>query len=108
MIIKKNLFNEDTPQYESAAERNAAIEAYLEGNFGELTVLEIEYLRNLEEDPKGKRFAADHAGQIAADVDPSYLAGMTFVFGDTILDVPHPITNWYLYNLEKELINEER
>lgn len=106
MTITKNIFNEDAPQYESAAEQGAAIAAYLRGDFGELTVLEIEYLRKIERDPHLDKFAAEHAGQIAADVDPAYLAGMTFVFGEDILDVPHPITNWYLYNLEKELINE--
>lgn len=104
MKITKNLFNEDAPQYESAAEQGAAIEAYLRGDFGELTVLEIEYFRKIESDPSLDKFAAEHAGQIAADVDPLYLAGMRFVFGDSILSVNHPITNWYLYCLERNLI----
>lgn len=103
MIITKNLFNEDSPQYESAAEQRAAIEAYLRGDFGELTLLEIEYIRKIERDRHLDKFAATHAGQIAADVDPAYLAGMRFVFGNAILSVPHPITNWYLYHLELEL-----
>lgn len=106
MKIVKNLYGENMPWYETAAERDAAIKAYLEGDYSKLTTLEIEYLRNLEEDPKGKRFAAQHAGEIASDVDPAYLAGMLFVFGDAILAVPHPITNYYLYKLEKELCHE--
>ncbi len=107
MKIVKNLYNEDVPQYENAAEQRAAIEAYLNGEVGSLTTLEIEYFRSIEEDPKGKRFAAYHAGMVASNVDPSYLAGMTFVFGEAILDIPHPITNYYLWRLEMDLITSE-
>lgn len=106
MKITKNLFNEEVPVYETQAEQSAAVSAYVNGRFEELTTEEIEYFRNLERDPDMTRFNLEHAGQVAADVDPTYLAGMTFVFGDEILAVPHPITNWYLYKLEKELINE--
>lgn len=106
MKIVKNLYAESVPQYESAAEREAAVRAFLAGNFGELTSLEIEYFRRIDEDRSGKKFALEHAGMIAADVAPAYLAGMRFVFGDSILEVPHPITNYYLYHLEKELYNE--
>lgn len=106
MKITKNLFNEDVPQYESAAEQGAAIDAYVNGRFDELTTEEIEYFRSIEKDPDMTRFKLEHAGQVAADVEESYLSGMRFVFGDSILSVPHPITNWYLYQLEKELYNE--
>lgn len=106
MKIVKNLFGEDVPKYDSSAEQMAAIKAYLGGDYGKLTILEIEYFRNLEKDPYMTKFAAEHAGQVANDVDPGYLAGMRFVFGDDILDVPHPITNYYLYQLERSLEDE--
>lgn len=103
MKITKNLFNEDVPQYESAAECDETIRAYLAGEYSLLTQLEIMYFRQIERDTDGKIYAAMHAGQIASDVDQAYLTGMRFVFGNDILSVPHPITNWYLYHLELDL-----
>lgn len=103
MTVTTNLYGEKVPRYETKEEESAAIRAFLNKEYDKLTSLEIEFFRSLEEDPDGSKFAADHAGQIAADVDPAYLAGMTFVFGDEILDVPHPITNWYLYQLERTI-----
>lgn len=103
MRIEKNVYDEDTVIYDSQEEQMTAIRNYLDGNYGELTLLEIEYIRKIEKDPTLDKFAATHAGQIAADVEESYLPGMRFVFGDSILSVPHPITNWYLYHLELDL-----
>lgn len=114
MHIEKNVYNEDTVIYDSTEEQMAAIRAYLDGNYGELTLLEIEEMRAAERDPDGTKFDRDHAGMFSCEVDPLDFRGLVFVYDlgrnfeegyQILLDMvgPHPITPMTLYRLEREL-----
>lgn len=114
MKIIKNVYDEDTVHYESQEELRAAIDAYLRGNYGELTALQIEEFRQCEEDPNGTKFDRDLAGMFSCEVDPLDFRGLVFIYdvGKTfeegykkLLDMvgPHPITPLTIWRLERQL-----
>lgn len=117
MKIIKNVYNEDTIWYDSTEEQMAAIRAYLDGNYGELTALQIEEFRQCEEDPNGTRFDREHAGMFSCEVDPLDFRGLVFIYDlgrnfeegyQILLDMvgPHPITPLTLRRLERELYDQ--
>lgn len=69
MKIIKNRYGEDVPWYDSLDEEMAAIRAFLDGNYGELTALEVQEFRQCEEDPNGVKFEAEHAGMLAEKLE---------------------------------------
>lgn len=114
MKIVKNVYDEDTVIYDSTEEQMTAIRNYLDGNFGELTALQIEEFRQCEEDPNGTKFDRDHAGMFSCEVDPLDFRGLVFIYdvGKTfeegykkLLDMvgPHPITPLTIWRLERQL-----
>lgn len=117
MRIEKNVYDEDTVIYDSQEEQMTAIRNYLDGNYGELTLLEIEEMRACERDPDGTKFDAAHAGMFSCEVDPLDFRGLVFVHDlgrnfeegyQILLDMvgPHPITPLTIWRLEKELNHE--
>lgn len=116
MVIDTDVFGEEIPIW-TTEEEMAAIRAYRSGNYGELTALEIEYIREALEDPNGEKFDREHAGMFSCEVDPLDFRGLVFIYdlgrnfeeGYQILHDklgPHPITPMTLHNLNKELYNE--
>lgn len=117
MRIEKNVYNEDTVIYESREEQMTAIRNYLDGNLGELTLLEIEEMRAAERDPDGTKFDAEHAGMFSCEVDPLDFRGLVFIYDlgrnfeegyQILLDMvgPHPITPLTIWRLERELYDQ--
>lgn len=117
MRVEKNLYNEDIVVYDSTEELRAAIRAFLDGNYGELTALEVQEFKSIQTDPDGVKFDRDHAGMFASNVDPLDFRGLVFIYdlGRTfeegyqmLLDMvgPHPITPLTIWRLEKELNHE--
>ena len=117
MKIIKNRYNEDMPWYESREEEMAAIRAFLSGNYGELTALEVQEFKSIQKDPDGVKFDRDHAGMFSCEVDPLDFRGLVFIhdLGRTfeegyqiLLDRigPHPITPLTVWQLNKELNHE--
>ena len=104
------------PWYDSREEEITALKNYLDGNYGELTALEVQEFRQCLEDPNGTRFDADHAGIFSEEVDPLDFRGLVFIFdlGRTfeegyqiLLDIvgPHPITPLTIWRLHRQLNN---
>lgn len=114
MKIVKNVYDEDTVIYESTEEEMAAIRAYNDGDYSQLTALEIEFIRDTLEDPNGVKFDREHAGMFSSEVDPLDFRGLVFIYdlGRTfeegyqiLLDMlgPHPITPLTIWQLERQL-----
>ena len=114
MTVIKSRFGEDMPWYESAAERDAAIKAYLAHDYSELSLIEIEFMRDCERDPNGTKFDVAHAGVFSEEVDPLDFNGIIFIhnLGRTfeegrqiLLDLigPHPITPLTLWQAERKI-----
>ena len=114
MHIDKDRFGDDIAIYDSREEEREAIRNYLRGNFAALTCEEIAFFRSCEEDPKGIRWKADHAGMMSEEVDELDFNGLvvihdlgrTFEEGREILlrkIGPRPITPLTLWKLELDL-----
>lgn len=117
MRVEKNLYNEDVVIYESTEEQMAAIRAFLDGNYGELTALEVQEFKAIQKDPYGEKFDAAHAGMFSSEVDPLDFRALVFLYDlgrnfeegyQILLDMvgPHPITPLTIWRLEKELNHE--
>ena len=116
MHIEKSIYNEEVVIYASREEEMAAIRAFLDGNYGELTALEVQEFKSIQKDPDGIKFDRDHAGMFSCEVDPLDFRGLVFIYdvgknfadGERILREmigPHPITPLTLWKLERQLNN---
>ena len=114
MKIIKNLYGEDTPHYENSMEKKAACDAYLNGDYSNLSALEVQFFQSCFDDPNNIRTEAAHAGMLSEEVDPKSVEELIIVhdLGHTLeegwqivrdLIGPHPITPLSLYLLDLRL-----
>lgn len=116
MRVEKSLYNEDVVIYESNEEAMKAIRAFLDGNYGELTALEVQEFKAMQKDPYCEKFDRDHAGMFSSEVDPLDFTGLVFIYDlgrnfeegyQILLDMvgPHPITPMTIWRLHRQLNN---
>lgn len=78
MKVDTNLFGEKVPRYESKEEEYAAVDAYVRGEYGKLTAVEVLHFKRVEEQSTEEKFNEAHAGMRAEDVTDLDINGVIF------------------------------
>ena len=115
MTITTDIFGDEMPNYASRAEESAALDCYLRGDYGKLTLCEVAFFRACESDPGGVKGDAEHAGELVG-ITEMELYGVLFVYfplsesldesREKLLQMigPHPITPARLWRVVRRLV----
>jgi len=79
MKIVRDIYGEKIPEYDSREELAAAIAAFLRGDYGSLTALEVTFFRSCERDPDNRKWEAEHAGCLPEGFTQFDVDGALFV-----------------------------